>query len=292
MSFARQFLNFWLRLTEKPHLARVSSPKALRRAFEFKAWLAFHAPRGTVTRGDTLAGVPVMWVNEARAGPLVLYFHGGAYVMGSTRSYRALCGQISKRAGLPVLVPEYRLAPEHEFPAAIEDALGVYRAVMDHPGGVVLGGDSAGGGLALAVLGEIVRLGLVMPKGTFGFSPLCDMTFSGDSIVGNAAADVVLPATRTQESAELYLADADARDGRASPLFADFAGAAPVWLTAGDTEILLDDTRRMAAHLRAQGVAVTEVIERDLPHVWPLFHTLMPEARATLDAVAAWIRRL
>ena len=98
MSFARKFFNVWLRLTEKRHLSRVTTPEALRRSFEFKAKLAFHPPRGTTTRDDVLSGVPVTWVNEANdAGPLILYLHGGAYVMGSRRSYRALSGQISKK---------------------------------------------------------------------------------------------------------------------------------------------------------------------------------------------------
>jgi acetyl esterase/lipase len=157
---------------------------------------------------------------------------------------------------------------------------------------VILGGDSAGGGLALALLGEVLRQGLPVPRGCFALSPLTDLTFSGQSLRSNAASDVMLPAGRAAEMAQIYLQGATADDPRASPLFADFTGAPPVWLCAGDTEILLDDTRRMAARLRAQGATVTEIIEHDLPHVWPYFHTLLPEARETLHALAAWIRSL
>lgn len=296
MSLARHILNPWLRMTEKRGLVREEDPVALRRSFEVKARLFFHAPRGTAFARDRIADVPVQWVaarGVARAdAPRVLYFHGGGYVFGSSDTHRAMLGRLSAEAGLPACLPEYRLAPEHPFPAAVEDALTVWRAVAERPGGAVLGGDSAGGGLALALLGEILRQELPPPKGVFAFSPLTDFTFSGVSLRENAEADVVLPASRAEEIARLYLRDAVVADSRASPLFADFTGAPPVWLTVGDTEILLDDTRRMAARLRAQGVAVTEEIVRDLPHVWPIFHNILPEARASLRDLAGWIRSL
>ena len=296
MSLARNLLNPWLRLTEKRRLAREIDPAALRRTLEAKARLFFHAPRGTAFARDRIGDVPVQWVaarGVAReAGPLLLYFHGGGYVFGSSDTHRALLGRLSAETGLPACLADYRLAPEHPFPAAFEDALAVWRDLANRPGGVILGGDSAGGGLALAVLGEILREGLPGPVALFAFSPLTDFTLSGESLRVNAGADVMLPAARAPETAELYLQGAPAGDPRASPLFADFTGAPPVWLTAGDTEILLDDTRRMAARLRAQGVAVTETIARDLPHVWPFFHALLPEARTTLHALAGWIRRL
>jgi len=289
-------LNAWLRLVEKRRLVRETDPEALRRSFERNAWLFFHAPRGTGFTRETVAGVPVQWVAARgvawEAGPLLLYFHGGGFVFGSSDTHRAMLGRLSAEAGLPACLPDYRLAPEHPFPAAIEDALAVWRAVADRPGGVILGGDSAGGGLALALLGEILRQGLPQPAGLFAFSPLTDFTFSGASLRKNAEADVVLPASRAEEIARLYLRGAAVDDPRASPLFVDFTGAPPVWLTAGDTEILLDDTRRMAERLRAQDVGVTEEILRDLPHVWPIFHNILPEARASLRDLAVWIRSL
>ncbi|MDZ7710682.1 MAG: alpha/beta hydrolase [Roseovarius sp.] len=296
MSLARRLLNPWLRLAEKRALARETDPVAIRRSFETKARLFFHAPRGTGFARERIADVPVQWAvarGVARKdAPLLLYFHGGGYVFGSSDTHRAMLGRLSMEAGLPACLPDYRLAPEHPFPAAMEDALAVWRAVAARPGGVILGGDSAGGGLALALLGEILRQGLPPPKGLFAFSPLTDFTFSGESLRENAGADVVLPASRAKEIARLYLRDAAVEDPRASPLVADFTGAPPVWLTAGDTEILLDDTRRMAARLRAQGVAVTDEIVHDLPHVWPIFHNILPEARASLRDLGGWIRSL
>lgn len=290
MSGLRPLLNCYLRWMERPHMAR-AEPRHLRRALEIKSRLFLHAPLGSRIWQKPVNGRPARWVSPARAaqGPLILYYHGGGYVFGAPRTHQAMLAQLAKRSGLPVCLPSYRLAPEHPFPAAFEDALAAYVALADHPGGVFLGGDSAGGGLALAVLAATLRRDLPRPLGVFAFSPFTDMTFSGDSLHDNARADVVLPAERMEELRTFYMEGADPSDPRVSPLFADFTDAPPVWLTAGDTEILLDDTRRMAARLRMQGVAVTELIEHDLPHVWPLFAPFLPEARATLDALAHWI---
>ena len=298
MSVMRPVLNLWLRLTEKPHLARAATPERLRRSFEMKARLFFRAPRGTVYHASQIIhedqGLPVLHISPARPGdgPVILYFHGGGYVFGSPHTHKAMVARLCAETGLRAVLPDYRKAPEHAFPAAIEDALAAYMAVADHPGGVVIGGDSAGGGMALALLGEITRLGARQPAGVFAFSPLTDQTYCGGSIITNAKADVVLPARRVDEMAGMYLQGQDAGDPRASPLRADFTGACPVWLTVGDTEILLDDTRRMAAALRGQGVEVSEHVEHDLPHVWPLFHNLLPEARVTLRDLGRWITSL
>ncbi|MEQ9259200.1 MAG: alpha/beta hydrolase [Roseovarius sp.] len=293
MSRRAQLLNFWLRWTEKPHLARIESPLRLRRSFELKSRLFFRRARGTRWRADEVGGVPVLriepWPPAAPGAPCLLYLHGGGYMFGSPRTHLAMVSQIVARTGFSACLPRYRLAPEHPFPAAVEDALAVLGALGHAPSGVILGGDSAGGGLALSVLAEALARGGPVPRACFALSPLTDLTFSGESVRGNARADVMLPAARAEEMAALYLADTPRDDPRASPLFARFEGAPPVWLAVGDTEILLDDTRRMEARLRAAGVAVEEVIARDLPHVWPFFHGYIPEAGQTLDALAGWL---
>ena len=296
MSLRRILLNGYLRLTEKPYLARVQRPEALRRSFESKARLFFHGPFGTRYGKGEIAGIPVTTVRAPMVaeddGPLILYFHGGGYVFGSPRTHRAMLAMLSRAARAPACLPDYAKAPERPFPAGFEDGLAVYRAVMDRPGGVVLGGDSAGGGLALALLAEICRRDLPRPRGCFALSPLTDLTHSGESLTRNAQADVMLPADRAVELADMYLQGAAPEDPRASPLWAGFKGAPPVWLSAGDTEILLDDTRRMTAHLRDEGVTVTEIIEHDLPHVWPMLHNALPEGRDTLTRIGAWISSL
>lgn len=292
MSLMRRILDPWLRLTERRRLANAQDPATLRRAFERNAQLFFWPPRGARFEDTEAGGRTAIRVNAGAEGPLILYLHGGGYVFGSPRTHRAMLAHLCVFAGTSALLPDYRKAPEHAFPAAVEDALAAYRQVMAHPGGVILGGDSAGGGLALALLAEVLAQGLPKPLGLFAFSPLTDLTCSGGSLRTKARRDVVLPVERMGEMTERYLQGADPRDPRASPLFADFAGAPPVWIAASDAEILLDDTRRMADRLREQGVAVTETIEAELPHVWPIMHTLLPEGRTTLRALGAWIRHL
>jgi acetyl esterase/lipase len=302
VSLRARLLTGWLRQTEKRLMARTQHPDLLRGHMERTARLFFHPPRGVrfgsvALGGKDAGGGPQIGGTEVvprghRDGPLILYLHGGGYVFGSPRTHRAMVAHLAARTGLRAILPRYRLAPEHPFPAALEDALTAYRALMDHPAGVILGGDSAGGGLSLSLLAQIRTLGLRQPIGTFCFSPLTDFTFSGDSFRTNASADAVLPAHRASDMAKFYLSGADPRDPRASPLFADFTGTGPVWLTVGDTEILLDDTRRMTDHLVAQGVDVTCVTERDLPHVWPLMQGMIPEARQTLTELSGWITAL
>lgn len=295
MSWVRPGLNLYLRLTERLHLARAKDPGKLRRAFEFKAWLFFRSPRGARAEPQKLAGVDCLRVTTPGtdpAGPLILYLHGGGYIFGSPRTHKAMLAQLSKRTGLAALLPEYRKAPEHRFPAAVEDAVAVYRAVADHPAGVVIGGDSAGGGLTLALTLEILRLGLPKPLGSFCLSPLTDLSFESASVRDNDASDVVLPACMAATMVEMYMGEADPSQPLASPLHGDFTSAPPVWIAVGTTEILLDDSTQMAERLRAQGVEVSLTIEDDLPHVWPIFHALLPEARATLDQLAGWITSL
>ncbi len=295
MSLRRRLLNTFLRLFEKRYLARAQETTDLRRVFERKARFWFRPPKQSRFASDQIDGVPVTWAFGAGVedrGPVILYLHGGGYVYGSSRTHRAMAARLSGLAGLPACLPDYRRAPEHPFPAALEDALAVYLDLSaQRP--VIIGGDSAGGGLALALLAEILKHRMRRPLGVFCFSPLTDMTFAGESVVTNREVEAMLPVARAGELADMYLQGASPRDPRASPLFARFEGSGPVWLTVGDTEILLDDTRRMADRLRADGVEVTEVIEHDLPHVWPIFGpALLPEAGETLRDLANWITRL
>ncbi|MDK3019580.1 alpha/beta hydrolase [Pseudodonghicola flavimaris] len=290
MSWQGAVFNRLLRLTEKPYLSRADDPEALRARFSRRARLFFPVPRPV-----PVTAVPGgLWVGGAPGpGPVILYFHGGAYVFGTPETHMGLLARLSQLAALPAVLPRYRLAPEHPFPAALDDARAAYEALLARgvpAGRIVLGGDSAGGGLALALLGDLCARGAPRPAGCFAFSPLTDLSFSGDSLRDNADRDVMLPAARTRDLAASYLQGADPRDPCASPLFADFAGAGPVWLTVGRTEILLDDTRRLAARLSAQGVAVEAVIAGDLPHVWPFSWRWLPEAEMTLQALAGWIR--
>jgi len=215
MSWRLALLNRHLRWIEKPALARPGTGR-LRRSFAVKSRLYFHAPWRSAFRRETLGGVPVQWARARGAGarPVILYFHGGAYVFGSSTTHRAMLARISALTGLAACLPDYRLAPEHPFPAQIEDALACYRALrISHE--VILGGDSAGGGLALALMHEILAQGIASPLGLFAFSPLTDVTFSGASIRENAARDAVLTAARIGEWVAMFLGTQDPADPRA-----------------------------------------------------------------------------
>ena len=301
MSLRLHILNRFLRWFEKPKLARAKSPGDLRKPFERKARLFFRAPRHSRFRDDTLRMgdhvVPATWAiaEHAVEDRVILYFHGGGYVFGSPRTHRAMLARLSQMTGVATCLPQYRLAPENPFPAAVEDAISAYRTLLDRGiahDRIVIGGDSAGGGLALALLGVIAERGMPSPAGVFTFSPLTDLTFSGASFVDNERSEVMLPAERAEDMAHMYLQDADPNDPRASPLRADFSELTPVFLTVSDSEILLDDTRKMTRHLRRHGVAVTEQIAHNHPHVWQIFQGFLPEADQGLRDVAAWIKPL
>ncbi|MEW9921230.1 alpha/beta hydrolase [Marimonas sp. MJW-29] len=300
MSLRARLLNGWLRRVEKPFLARCEDPKLLRNRFETTARLLFHPPRGTqmqwhvLEHGQRRIEVLDVVPRELESDGVILYLHGGGFVFGSPRVYAAMAAQIGKRLKARAVLPKYRLAPEAPFPAAFEDVRLAWDGLIGsgvQPGQIVIGGDSAGGALALGLLGQLVAEKMPLPAGVFCFSPLTDMTYSGESFAKNAEAEVLLAAERASHMAELYLAGHSHTDPRVSPLFADFQVAPPVWISVGDTEILYDDARRMAARLKEQGVAATLHEGRDLPHVWPMFHNTLPEARETLDALAACLRQ-
>ena len=297
MSWQRRSLNIWLRLTERPALTRATphTVHRVRKRFERVTRLTLRPPRGLRYDWHDHMARPVMEIDPgvAHTAPILLYFHGGGYFFGSPRTVRNMVGRIAREAGARALLPVYRLAPEHPFPAAPDDALAVYHDVIaahpDRP--IILGGDSAGGGLALVLLSQIVAHDLPKPALTIALSPLTDMTASGASIRDNDATEVVLPAERMGELATYYLAGADPLDPRASPLFADFTGATPVLVTASRSEIFLDDARRMAQVLEDHGVSVDLHEVDGLPHVWQMFAGQLPEANHSVRRIAKAIEQ-
>lgn len=301
MSWLRPWVNAWMRRVEKPAMARAPDPAALRRTFERQARLLFHAPPGTRQQWRALdhAGgtLPLLEIDppRLRSRGLLLYIHGGAFVFGSPRTHAAMLAQLARRCGARAVLPQYRLAPEAPYPAAAQDVMAAWQGLIGAgipAGEIVIGGDSAGGALALGLLAQLCADGGPMPAGVFCLSPLTDMTHSGASFQTNAEAELVLPAQRADELGQLYLAGHPADDPKVSPLFADFPGAPPVWLTASRSEILRDDSRAMAEVLRRSGAPVTYAEREPLPHVWPILHNILPEARSTLEDLAAWITAL
>lgn len=286
-------LNFLLRHAARPLIAGTRTPGRARSDLALAAWALFRMPRGAAMRELVLGGVPVLEIAPpSAAGAAILYFHGGGYIAGSPRTHRGMLARLALLSGIRVLAPAYRLAPEAPAPAAFEDAVRVWRhlaVAAATPARTVIGGDSAGGGLALALLAEATRLGLP-PAGAFAFAPWTDLALTGASIVRNAATDVLLPAARIAELQGMVLAGMPAGDPRVSPLCADFTGAPPVYLQVGDGEILCDDTLRMAERLRGQGVEVRVDRWRDVPHVFQIFDGWIPEAREALGRAAAFAR--
>jgi acetyl esterase/lipase len=247
-------------------------------------------PHGAHFTAATLGGVPGEWAEAAgEAAATLLYLHGGGYCACSPQTHRSITGAYAIR-GFKVFAPEYRLAPEHLFPAAVEDALAAYKALLETtpPGQLLIGGDSAGGGLALATLLAAKAQGLPMPAAAMLFSPWTDLAITGDSIRTNAGHDNLLHAPKIAEGAAIYLHQSDPKNPLASPLYGDPAGLPPLLFQASADEILRDDSTRMAEHARAAGVRVEITIWPNMPHVWQAIGFFLPEARQALDQAAAF----
>lgn len=288
MSLRLDALNLVLRHAVRPVIERTGTPGAARRSLEIATRLFLHGPR-IATRETMVNGVAATeFLPPHAAGEgAIFYLHGGAYLAGSPETHRAMISVLARESGLRVLAPEYRLAPEHPAPAAFEDAVSVM-ATLD-PARTVLGGDSAGGGLALAILAYLLDRG-TPPAGLFAFSPWTDLAATGASLAGNAARDVILPASRLDEVIAMVLQGHDARDPRVSPLYADLDGAPPMLLEVGLSEILRDDTLRLAGKLRDRGASVTLHTLPHAPHVWQMLVGLVPEARVSLERAADFAR--
>ncbi|OYV35884.1 MAG: alpha/beta hydrolase [Rhodospirillales bacterium 20-64-7] len=277
-----------LRLTVKRKLARSSDPLVARKVFDN----AMPAPKGASFRAGEVGGIAGEWA-QAGAPPAgtMYYLHGGGYFACSPRTHRSITGGFAVR-GLSVFAPDYRLAPEHPFPAAVDDALAGYRGILASvaPEQLLIGGDSAGGGLALATLLAARDAGLPMPAAAILFSPWTDLAGTGASVKTNEKRDSMLFGPRLGEGAEIYLNGADATTPLASPLYGELAGLPPCFIQVGDEEILLDDSTRFAARARAAGVKAEVSVWPGLPHVWHVNQAFLPEARQALDQAAAFAR--
>lgn len=245
------------------------------------------------TRTD-LAGVPTLHVNSgpADAGAL-LYLHGGAYIAGSTQGYRGLVAEIGKVLGLAAFAPDYRLAPEAPFPAAVDDAVAAYGALLAQgipASRIVIAGDSAGGGLTLATLVKLRADGAPLPAAGFLISPWADLSCSVGTMETKAAEDPSLDQAGLWQSAAHYLAGQDAAHPLASPVNADLAGLPPLLVQVGSAEILLGDSLLIADRAGQAGTHVQLEVWPDMIHVWHSFHFMLPEGRQALDAAGQFLR--
>jgi acetyl esterase/lipase len=262
----------------------------------FRALMAgMKVPEGLRTTPAELGGRPALRV-EPEAGPragTILYFHGGAWVFGSPETALSLTGHLVAKTGFGAYSLDYRLAPEHPFPAAIEDGVNAYRALLDggeDPAGIVFAGDSAGGGLAITACLAARDAGLPLPAGILAFSAGLDATRSGESMDGKAGADPVFTRADFDRTSTLYLAGADPRQPLLSPaVHADLSGFPPMLLQVGTNELLLDDSTRLAVRAREAGVDVVLDVTAEAPHVFQALVGELDEAEEALDRAALFL---
>ncbi|MGC1677387.1 MAG: alpha/beta hydrolase [Candidatus Binataceae bacterium] len=253
-----------------------------------------HVARDVICTPVDVAGIRAEWVEapDAAADRVILYLHGGGYVMGSIGTHRAMVARIARASNARALLIDYRLAPEHPFPAAVDDAVAAYRWLVAQgckSGRIVIAGDSAGGGLALATLLKLRDLGVTLPAAGVGISPWTDLQGTGESVKTKAAIDPMVTQENLAISAKSYYANHDPKDPLISQIHADFRGLPPLLLQVGESEILLDDATRVAARAKAAGVNVELEIWPEMIHVWHVFAKILPEGQQAIDKLGKFV---
>lgn len=278
----------------KPAFAPRVPPRAKRRWISAVCKVNM-TPRGMRVQAMKMAGVPAERVCVGTPGEnVVLYLHGGAYLFGSPATHRSVTGYLARAAAATVYAPDYRLAPEHPCPAAVEDATQAYRWLLEQgvpAARIVIAGDSAGGGLAVAATLSLRDAGTPLPAGLIALSPWVDLTGSGESVARVGSADPMLPVSGLHDSAALYLAGRDTADPVASPLYADLAGLPPLCIQGGSDEILYSDAVRLAEQARQAGVTVTHKTFQGFWHVFQLHAGALPAATAAVEEMAEFARQ-
>jgi monoterpene epsilon-lactone hydrolase len=250
-------------------------------------------PDVTVTAG-TLGGVPTAEITVDGIEPrhVVLYFHGGVYVLGDASLAADLASQVGRRTQARVISVDYRLAPEHPYPAAVDDALAAYQALLDDgvsPSSIVFAGESAGGGLTIATLVNARDHDLPLPAAAFVMSPYVDLTLAGATMQTRSEADPLLSWEALQARVDDYTSGQDAALGLISPVFADLSGLPPLLIQAGTHEVLLDDAVRLAEQAATADVEVTLDITPQVPHVFQAYYPVLDEAATALDRAGQFL---
>jgi monoterpene epsilon-lactone hydrolase len=252
-------------------------------------------PDINVERVSVAIGVSAEWTWTEAADParVVLYLHGGGYVFGSILSHRHLVAEIGRASGSRTLAIDYRLSPENPFPAAVDDALASYRFLLEEgfePRRIALAGDSAGGGLVVSTLVAIKQAGLPQPACGWVISPWVDMEATGETFVSRAGADPMVKREMIVNFAQAYLNGADPRSAFASPIYADLRGTAPLLIHVGASEVLLDDSLKLARTAGAADVSVRLEIWPEMIHVWHVFHRILGDGRKAVQVGAKFLR--
>jgi monoterpene epsilon-lactone hydrolase len=241
-------------------------------------------------------GVPAEWITTPGvvAERVIYYLHGGGYVIGSIDTHREMVSRLSRAANARVLIINYRLAPENQFPAAVDDSIAAYRWLLSvgiDPARLVIAGESAGGGLTVATLVALRDAGEPLPRAGICLSPWVDMECLGESVFTKAEIDPVGTRDAVLAYAKAYLGDTDPRTPLASPLYADLTGLPPMLIQVGTAEILFDDAMRLAGRARATGVDVILEPWDDMIHMWHFFAAILPEGQQAIERIGEFIRQ-
>jgi acetyl esterase/lipase len=258
-----------------------------------------HLPlsRGVTSSTSLIGGVHSMTLTpkDASSDSVLFYLHGGAYVMGSPISHRNFVSRLAREAGIKAVLPDYRMAPEHQFPVAVDDAVSVYRALLNsgqNANRIVIAGDSAGGGLSMACMLSLRDRGLPLPAGAFLLSPWTDLAATGESMESNRGRDPWFSKEDVAHVAHYYAGETSVTDPLVSPVYADMHNLPPVFIQVGDLEVLLSDSTRLAQNIREAGGAVDIEIWEEMWHVFQVFYLVMPESRAAIRNMAARMRQV
>jgi acetyl esterase/lipase len=293
MSRRAKFLLLCLRSLKKRQDPMATPLSVVRRRLQFVERIVPLPPAGTQTYAIDAAGVNTVRITvpQSRIDRYVLFFHGGGYVVGSAPLYRDFTWRIAVAARACVLYFDYRLAPEHPFPAALDDAVKAYRWLagrLDHRQIAFLG-DSAGGGLAFAALHKLRDQGLDLPGAVVAVSPWTDLALTGPSLQSNASLDPMMNVSSLSSLASQYLAGADPRHPYASPLYGNPSGLPPTLIQVGSDEILRDDAVRMAEKLKAAGSDIEIEVWSRMPHAWHLYARIIPEGRHAIERIGKFL---
>jgi acetyl esterase/lipase len=254
-----------------------------------------HVARDVKCEAVSAGGVPAEWIVPPNAANdrVILYLHGGGYVMGSINTHRAMIARIARASEAKAMALNYRMAPEDPFPTAVDDATAAYRWLLAQgykPGKIVISGDSAGGGLTLATLLALRDAGIPLPAAAVPISPWADLEGTGASIQTRAAADPMVDKAGLLRMAQMYAGDSDPKNPLISPIYADYKGLPPMLIQVGDAEILLDDSTRVAERARAAGIKVELEAWPEMFHVWHVFAKILPEGQQAIDRIGEYVR--
>jgi len=266
------------------------------REHEFMARKHDLLPAGVGVRSNRIAGFECEWINEdaGQSTRTILYLHGGGYVSGGCATHRNLVSRLARAAGARALVPEYRLAPESPFPAAVQDASDIYEALLSDevgPSGLAIMGDSSGGGLCAALMLLLRDQGRPLPAAGVLISPWTDLTLSGKSYLTRADLDPLDRWPVVHRLANLYVPSGALTAPLASPMFGDLRGFPPLFIQVGDHEVLLDDSLSFASKAQASDVDVELDVWPEMWHDWQMAAPAMPEANEAIDRIGCYVRQ-